>query len=463
MSTPKRQIKLGLFLRPHGHHIAAWRHPDTPVDYDANIAPLAAVAQIAERGLFDMIFSADNVALPHADGRTLTRVSDANRIDPFTMMTALAMVTRHIGLVCTATTTYDEPYFVARRFASLDLVSGGRSGWNMVTSGVQLEAANFGREFHPAKTERYHRAREFIDVVRGLWDSWDDDAFIRNKATGEFFDARKLHVLDHKGEHFAVRGPLNAERSPQGQPVLVQAGQSDDGRDIAAETSDVVFTAQPNLVSAQAFYADIKARAAQHGRNPDDVKIMPGLLVMVGRTTQEARDKLERLQNLIHPEMGLTLLSKYIGFDLSGVDINGPLPELPQSNVVSTRSDLLREMARRDNLTVQQLYERVAGSRGHFDVVGTPAYVADQMEEWFTSGAADGFNFMPMHLPTGVSDFVELVVPELQRRGLYRTAYQGTTLRENLGLPRPPSMYARPSAKANEAATLEFSASGKPS
>ena len=436
-------MKVGLFLRPHGHHIAAWRHPDTPADCDASIAPLVRVAQIAERGLFDMIFSADEVAVPHADARTLVRVSDANRIDPFTMLTALAMVTKHIGLVCTATTTYDEPYFVARRFASLDLVSGGRSGWNMVTSGVQLEAANFGRAYHPAKTDRYHRAREFIDVVRGLWDSWDDDAFLRDKATGQFFDAEKLHTLDHRGAQFSVRGPLNVERSPQGQPVLVQAGQSDDGREIAAETSDVVFTAQHDLASARTFYADIKARVAKHGRNPDEVKVMPGLLVMVGRTSQEAQDKLERLKSLIHPEMGLTLLSKYIGFDLSGVAIDGPLPPIPENNVVSTRSALLQGIARRENLTVRQLYERVAGSRGHFDVVGTPSQVADQMEEWFTTGAADGFNFMPMYLPTGVSDFVELVVPELQRRGLYRAAYEGTTLRDNLGLPRPRSRYGR--------------------
>ena len=457
MRTAHRQMKIGLFLRPHGHHIAAWRHPDTPVDYDANIAPLVAIARIAEHGLFDMIFSADEVAVPHADARTLMRTSDANRIDPFTMLTALAMVTKHIGLVCTATTTYDEPFFVARRFASLDLVSGGRSGWNMVTSGVQLEAANFGRAYHPAKTDRYLRAREFIDIVRGLWDSWDDDAFLRDKASGQFFDPNKVHVLDHQGEQFKVRGPLNVERSPQGQPVLVQAGQSDDGRDIAAETSDIVFTAQHDLVSARAFYTDIKARAAKRGRNPDDVKIMPGLLVMVGQSDQEARDKLERLQHLIDPAMGVTLLSKYLGFDLGGVDIDGPLPEIPKNNVVSTRSALLQDIARRENLTVRKLYERVAGSRGHFDVVGTPAHVADQMEEWFTTGAADGFNFMPMYLPTGVSDFVELVVPELQRRGLYRTAYEGKTLRENLGLPQPMSVHNRSPSKRRAADALELS------
>ncbi len=442
MSAASRQIKLGLFLRQCGHHIAAWRHPETADDAGLVFGPALEVARIAERGRFDMIFSADNVAVPHGDPRTFAQVSDAIRIDPFTLMAALASVTERIGLICTATTTYDEPYFVARRFASLDLISGGRSGWNMVTSGVPMEAANFGKAVHPAKTDRYRRAREFIAVVRGLWDSWDDDAFIRDKASGEFLDPDKVHILDHHGPEFDVRGPLNVARSPQGRPVLVQAGSSDDGRQIAAETADVVFTAHSTLADAQSFYRDLKNRAATCGRDPDDVKIMPGFMAIVGRTEQEARDKLESLQRLIHPDMGVTLLSKYIGFDLSGYDVDDPFPDIPASAVASSRSDMFRDKARREALTIRQLYEQLASSRGHYQVCGTPTQIVDTMEEWFTSDAADGFNIMPPTLPAGARDFVDLVVPELQRRGLYRTAYEGRTLREHLGLRRPESMYA---------------------
>jgi alkanesulfonate monooxygenase len=446
MSVAPRQIKLGMFLRQCGNHIAAWRFPDTAEDAGVNFARSVQVARTAERGLFDLLFSADNVALPHDDIATLSRVSDAAWIEPFTLMAALATVTEHIGLVCTATTTYDEPYFVARKFASLDHVSGGRGGWNVVTSGVQNEAANFGKDFHPAKSDRYHRAREFVDVVRGLWDSWDADAFVRDKVTGQFFIAEKLHVLNHKGDHFKVRGPLNVARSPQGQPVIVQAGQSEDGRDLAAATAEVVFTVHGAIETARTFYSDIRERAAKFGRNPDYLKIMPGMLVTVGRSLQEAQDTHARLQKLIDPRMGLTLLSKYMGYDLTGCDVDAPLPELPESNVISSRSGTLSRMARRENMTVRQLYEFVAGSRGHFEVVGTAGQVADAMEEWFTTGAADGFNVMVPYLPGGLESFVDLVTPELQRRGLFRMAYEGRTLRENLGLPAPQSRYTENSS-----------------
>lgn len=461
MSVASRQVKLGMFLRQYGHHIAAWRHPDTAEDADTSLAPVLRIAKTAERGLFDMIFSADNVAVPHEDIDSMARVSDAARIDPFTVMAALAAVTEHIGLVCTATTTYDEPYFVARKFASLDLISNGRSGWNVVTSGVQLEAANFGREFHPAKSDRYDRAREFVNVVRGLWDSFDDDAFTRDRASGQFFDPTKLHVLNHKGKHFRVRGPLNVARSPQGQPVVVQAGSSDDGRDVAAETAEVIFTAQPSLQAAKAFYSDIHRRMADYGRDPADVKIMPGFFVTVGRTPQEAQDKHARMQSLIHPDMGVTLLSKYMGYDLTAVDVDAPLPPLPPSNVISSRSHELQALARKENLTVRQLYERVAGSRGHFQLCGAPGQIVDAMEEWFSDGAADGFNVMLPYLPGSLDDFVELVIPELQRRGLFRQAYEGRTLRENLGLKRPLSRYAHPAAAAQPAPADERTASQK--
>ncbi len=448
MAAAKKQIKLGMFLRPSGHHVAAWRHPDAAEDSDSNFQHLIDVARTAERGLFDLIFIADNVAMPHEDLETLTRVADVTRIDPFTVMAALAMVTKRIGLVVTGTTTYDEPYFVARKFASLDLVSGGRSGWNVVTSGVQMEAANFGRDFHPSKSDRYQRAREFVDVVRGLWDTWDEGALVRDKASGIFFDPSKVHVLNHRGEHFKVRGPLNTSPSPQGHPVIVESGSSEDGRDLAAETAEVVFTAQSTLAAAQEFYGDLHRRMAKYGRDPDSLKVMPGMLVTVGRTEQEAQDKHETLQALIHPSQGLTLLSKYMGYDLSGCDIDAPPPEVPANKLglISSRSVQLTEMARRENLTVRQLYERVAGGRGHFSVVGTAAQVVDHMEEWVTTGASDGFNVMAPYLPGGLDDFVELVIPELQRRGLFRTAYEGRTLRDHLGLQKPVSRYAKAAA-----------------
>jgi FMN-dependent oxidoreductase (nitrilotriacetate monooxygenase family) len=441
MSVAPLQIKLGMFLRQTGHHIAAWRLPDVAEDSGINFARSAQVAEIAERGLFDLIFSADNVALPHDDATALEYVSDAAWIEPYTLMAALAPVTRNIGLICTATTTYDEPYFIARKFASLDLVSGGRAGWNVVTSGVPTEAANFGRHFHPEKSDRYRRAREFVEVVRGLWDSWDDDAFLRDKASGKFFDSNRLHVLNHAGAQFKVRGPLNVARSPQGQPVVVQAGSSDDGMEVAAETAEVVFTAQPDIENARRFYAEIRRRMAKYGRDPREIVIMPGFLAMVGRSQQEAQDKFERLQQLIHPKMGLTLLTKYMGYDLTGCNIDDPLPEPPPGAHLNSRTVILTKTARAENLTVRQLYERVAGSRGHCQVCGTASQIADAMEEWFTSGAADGFNVMPPYLPGALEDFVELVVPELQRRGLFRTRYEGKTLRENLGLPRPLSRY----------------------
>jgi FMN-dependent oxidoreductase (nitrilotriacetate monooxygenase family) len=357
--------------------------------------------------------------------------------EPITLMSALAAATKHIGLVCTQTTTYDEPFLIARRFASLDMISGGRAGWNLVTSGKAAEASNFGREAHLPKDERYQRAREFAAVVTGLWDSWEPDAFLRDKSSGKFFDAHKMHPLHHRGEHFRVRGPLNVGPSPQGRPIMVQAGASDDGRALAAETADVIFTAQPSIEGARAFYEDVKARMRRHDRDPDDVKIMPGFFVTVGRSADEAREKFATLQRLIHPKAGLLLLSNFLAMDMSAYDVDGPVPELPPSKTRSSRAALMVDLARRDNLTIRQLYTRIAGGRGHYQIAGTPMEIADRLEEWFTTGAADGFNIMPPVLPQSLEDFVALVIPELQRRGLFRTAYEGTTLRESLGLKWP--------------------------
>jgi FMN-dependent oxidoreductase (nitrilotriacetate monooxygenase family) len=304
------------------------------------------------------------------------------------------------------------------------------------------EAKNFGCDVHMQHDERYERAREFAHVVRGLWDSWDDDAFIRDKARGVFFDPAALHVLDHRGEHFRVRGPLNVARSPQGRPVMVQAGSSDAGKELAAETADVVFTAQQSLAEAKAFYADLKRRLPRYGRGPDDVKVMPGLFATVGCTEQEARDKYEELQQLIHPTVGLMLLSAFLGYDVSGLDPDGPLPELPPQVLATSRARLLSDLARRESLTIRQLYMRMAGARGHRQIYGTPAQIADEMEAWFKEEAADGFNVMPPIEPASLDDFVALVIPELQRRGLFRTRYEGRTLRDRLGLRRPASVYA---------------------
>jgi N-acetyl-S-(2-succino)cysteine monooxygenase len=446
-----RQIKLGMFLRPAGHHIAGWRHRDAWADGGLNFDTYVTMARTAERGLFDLMFSADALTGERYDRDSLSRTSYVAWIEPMSLLTALAPLTRNIGLVCTATTTYDEPYHIARRFASLDLISGGRSGWNVVTSANAAESENFSRELHMPKHDRYRRAREFVEVVRGLWDSWDDDAFVFDKQQGRFYDPDRRHVLNHHGEFFNVRGPLTVSRSPQGQPVVVQAGASEDGRQLAAETAEVVFCAHQTLDAARQFYADVKGRMERCGREPDHLKIMPGLSVVVGRTHQEAQDKFEELQNLIPTQVGIALLSKYIAWDLTGHDVDGPVPIVPQDRGAPTRSALLSDTAQAEQLTIRQLYQRIAGGRGHYQIVGSTKDVADMMEQWLETGAADGFNVLPPFFPNGLDEFVEMVVPELQRRGLYRTAYEGATLRDNLGLPRPLSRYAAENAKAQAA------------
>jgi FMN-dependent oxidoreductase (nitrilotriacetate monooxygenase family) len=452
MSPHKKQMKMGMFIRPCGHHIASWRHPAAHADAGVNFQRMVEIAQTAERGLFDMIFSADTHSVFTAEEAGLHRLHYVAWIEPYTLLAALAGFTRNIGLVCTASTSFEAPYIVARKFASLDLVSGGRAGWNVVTSGNATEALNFSAEQHRPKTERYKRGREFVEVVRALWDSWDEDAFVRDKEACLFFDPKKMHVLDHHGEYFDVRGPLNVARSPQGQPVLVQAGASDDGRELAAETAEVVFTAHPNFDSAKAFYADLKGRMARYGRDPDSLKVLPGLSVTVGRTSEEAKAKREQLQDLLHPDVGISLLSTRIGYDLSGFPLDGPLPPLPENKVVSSRADVIVALAKRENLTLRQLYRRFAASRGHVEFVGTPVEVADEMERWFQEGACDGFNFLAPYFPGGLNDYVAQVVPELQRRGLFRTRYEGPTLRDILGLPKPESRYAGGGAARAKAA-----------
>jgi len=436
-------MKLGCFLEGTGHHVAAWRDPDVDPRGRQKLAHFLEIARIAERGRFDLLFLADtNATFGPDDVETWTHSTQASRLEPITLLSAIAAVTEHIGLVATATTTYFEPFHVARFFASLDQISGGRAGWNLVTSLAIAEAYNFGRETHPHHGDRYARAREFAKVVLGLWDSFEDGAVVADKDSGVYLDRDKLHFLNHKGKHFAVRGPLTVHRSPQGHPVIVQAGQSDDGRDLAGETAEITFTVQQDFEAARAFYADIKRRAAAYGRHPDSIKVMPGVMPVLGRTRAEAADKYERLQTLLSPELAIKDLSSHFGFDLSTYPLDGPVPDPAPDVEQKGRVKVMVELARRESLTIRQLYKRVYGQRGHRVVIGTPAEVADALESWYRGGAADGFNVMPLTVPCALEDIVDLLIPELRRRGLFRTEYEGKTLRENLGLPIPPNRWA---------------------
>jgi alkanesulfonate monooxygenase len=450
--TPPRQMKLGLFFEGSGHHVAAWRDPGVDARARLSVQQYAQIACTAERGKFDLLFTADTNATFGADDVDVwSRTSACSRLEPLTLLGALSMVTERIGLVATMTTTYYEPFTVARFFASLDQISNGRAGWNLVTSLAAAEALNFSHETHAAHAERYARAREFAQVVLGLWDSFEDGAIIADKASGMYLDPAKMHFLQHKGRHFSVRGPLMIQRSPQGHPVIVQAGQSDDGRELAAETAEVIFTVQQDLDAARAFYADVKRRAAKYGRPPDAIKVLPGVMTVIGSTRAEAEDKYEKLQALIQPELGLKNLSAYFGKDLSRYPLDGPVPDPVWANAEHGRLKVIVDLARRENLSIRQLYKRVIGQRAHRTVCGTPAEIADTLEHWFTAGAADGFNILPLTFPQGLDDVVVLLIPELQRRGLFRTQYEGSTLRENLGLPRPENRWAKgESAPRNE-------------
>jgi FMN-dependent oxidoreductase (nitrilotriacetate monooxygenase family) len=435
-----RQLRLGAFMRPVSIHTAAWRYPDAWPDANFNFEHLRRLALTLERGKFDAFFMADHLAVLNMPMQALKRSATVTSFDPLTLLPALAVVTEHLGLIATASTTYNEPYHIARKFASLDHLSGGRAGWNVVTSGNPHEAMNFGLEEHVEHATRYRRAREFIDVVTGLWDSWADDAFVRDVEDGVYFDPRKLHTLNHDGEYLKVRGPLNIARPIQGWPVIVQAGASDAGRQLAAETAEVIFGAGGNIDYARAFYADVKGRMEQLGRDRDHLKVLPGAFVVVGETAAEAREKRARLDGLVHYDSAIASLSVALGHDASGFDPDAPLPEIPESNASKTGRERVVEMAHRENLTVRQLAQRVGGYSG-LAFVGTPTMIADQMEEWLVSEACDGFNVMFPYLPGGLDDFVDRVVPELQRRGIFRREYEGKTLREKLGLPRPENRF----------------------
>jgi len=435
-----RKLHLGAFMRPTTIHTGAWRYPGAWPDANFNFAHLRHLAQTLERGRFDAFFMADHLAVLNMPIEALKRSHTVTSFDPLTLLPALATVTDHLGLIATGSTTYDLSYHVARKFSSLDHISGGRAGWNIVTTSNPDAAANFGHDEHMEHDERYVRAREFYDVVTGLWDSWADDAFIRDVDSGIYFDPAKLHVLDHKGKYLSVRGPLNIARPVQGWPVIVQAGASEAGRQLAAETAEVIFGAAPNLSEGQRFYADVKGRMERLGRNRDHMKILPAAFVVVGDTVDQARAKRAHLDSLVHYESAIASLSVWLGHDASGFDPDGPLPQIPLTNQSRSAQERVIELARRENLTVRQLAQRLGGYAG-LAFVGTPQTIADEMAEWLETEASDGFNIMFPYVPEGVDDFVDKVVPELQRRGLFRREYEGRTLRENLGLPRPDNRF----------------------
>jgi FMN-dependent oxidoreductase (nitrilotriacetate monooxygenase family) len=436
-------MRLGAFVHETGQHVAGWRHPGAHAESGTVFAQAVDFARTAERGKFDLLFLADSAAVSvFGTQESRGRMGKTVRFEPVTLLSALSAVTTHLGLVGTCSSTFNEPYTLARQFASMDQISGGRAGWNLVTSNNEAEAFNHGLDRHHAHADRYDRAAEFADVVTGLWDSWDEDAFIRDQASGVYYDPEKMHTLNHRGKHFSVRGPLNVARSPQGRPVLVQAGASDTGRDLAARCAELVFTAQTTFEQAVEFYGDVRSRLPGYGRTQAEVKIMPGLYPVVGRTESEAREKFDFLQSLIHPSVGLAVLEHTIGVpNLSRYPLDGPVPEMGDTNGPLSRQRLLLEAARRDKLTLWELCLLNAGPRGHLLTIGTPAQIADVMEHWFRNGACDGFNVMPAWLPGSLTDFVDMVIPELQRRGLFRTEYEAKTLRENLGLPRPVSRF----------------------
>ena len=439
MSTSP-QLHLNAFMRPVSIHTAWWRYPGSSADANFNLQHLVSFAQTLERGCFDAFFMADHLAVLNMPIDALKRSATVTSFDPITLLPALSMVTRHIGLIGTASTTFETPYLIARRFASLDHISGGRAGWNLVTTSNPDAALNFGMTEQMPHADRYRRGREFVDVVNGLWDSFADDAFVQDQESGIFFDPEKMHVLNHDGEFFSVRGPLNIARSPQGRPVVVQAGASDPGRQLAAETADMIFTAAQTRDDGRAFRDDIHARMSAYGRDPSQMRILPAALVVVGDTVDEAHERRARLDSLVNTESAMAALSIALGHDASTFDPDQPLPDIPESNQSKSGRERAISLARRDSLTVRQLAQRLGGYGG-FSILGTPETIADEMEDWLTSGACDGFTVMFPYLPAGLDDFVGKVVPELQRRGLLRRRYEGTSLRDHLGLPRPGNQF----------------------
>jgi FMN-dependent oxidoreductase (nitrilotriacetate monooxygenase family) len=443
MTQRTDKLHLNAFLFSVGHHEAAWRLPESDPWAGTDVKHYQNLARIAERGKLDSLFLADGPVLWANIGQRPSGV-----LEPTVLLTALASVTEHIGLIATASTTYNEPYNLARRFASLDHISGGRAGWNVVTTAGVDAARNFNLTALPAHADRYARAAEFIDVSLKLWDSWDDAAPLGDKESGVWGDDSKLYPPRHVGKYFRVEGALNLPRAPQGYPLLVQAGSSEDGKELAAKYAEAVFTAQQTLEDARAFYVDLKARTRAAGRDPDSIKILPGIVPVLGATEAEARALDLELDQLIKPEYARRQLAQVLRVEPETLALDAELPhDLPSEDQIEgqkSRYTLIVTLARRERLTVRQLLGRLGGGRGHRTFAGTPEQVADAIQHWWENGAADGFNVMPPVLPSGLTAFVEHVVPLLQRRGLFRTEYEGKTLRENYGLPRPANRNLQP-------------------
>jgi FMN-dependent oxidoreductase (nitrilotriacetate monooxygenase family) len=434
-------MHINLFLSAAGHHEAAWRLPEVTPSAQLTFEHYRHAAEVAERGRLDSIFFADILSVGANVSRQLT-----NGLEPISVLSAVSAVTTHVGLIATASTSYNEPYNLARRFATLDHLSGGRAGWNIVTSASQAEARNFGLDGRADHADRYRRATEFVGVVNKLWDSWEDGALVGDKESGLYADPERTHAIDHVGDFFRVAGPLSVPRSPQGRPVLIQAGTSNDGITLGARYAEAIFTTQRTIAEGKAFYDELKGRAVQRfGRDPDHIKILPGISPFLGSTEEEARGVEDALLDLIQTEFALRQLSTFLDYEVTEDLLDQPLPPIPGEDDIEghkSRSTLLVKLAREEDLTVRQLLGRIASGRGHRTFVGTPEQLADDLELWFRSGAADGFNFMPPSIPTQMEVFADHVIPILQRRGLFREEYEGTTLRENLGLPRPVSSYA---------------------
>jgi len=429
MGESERKLNLNAFLFGTGHHEASWRLPEAEPSRNLDFEHVLQIVQTAERGLMDSVFLADGY------------IGRSNKLEPFTELAALASRTKHIGLIATVGTTYNEPFHVARKFASLDHISKGRAGWNIVT-GAGSAAHNFGREDHPDHALRYEEADEFVEIAKQLWDSWEDEAVINDKTSGARVHKDKVHTIDFKGKYYSVKGPLNIARPPQGYPVLVQAGSSESGKEFAAKVAEVIFTAHQSIESAQHFYKDVKSRLSKYGREADQLKILPGISPILADTVEEAREIESELFNYVNKDGAIKQLSERFGIDLSKYPLDEPLSlegvrETDEVNGNKSRHQLILDLVRHEQLTLKQLINRLAGARGHFTFTGTPLQLADVIENWFVNGAADGFNVMPQIFPSGLTQFVDKVIPELQNRGLFRTEYSGTSLREQLGLKRP--------------------------
>ena len=448
MTSSGRKLRFGAFFSVPGCHPTGWRHPDAICETDLSMKMLVDMAKMAERGKLDCMFFQDSVAIPGSavvyGGKSFREKSGRQaHIEPVSAIAAIGAITERIGLISTCTTSYNEPYNVARRFLTIDHISGGRAGWNLVTSQAEDEAVNFGRDHHFEHGIRYDRASEFHDVVVGLWDSWEDDAFLRDKESGVWFDYDKMHILRHKGKYFTVRGPLNVARSPQGRPVIAQAGSSDVGMELAARTADMIFTAQDTIPEGRAFRDSIHARMEKYGRGPDEIRVFPGFQPIVGRTMSEAQERYEELRALVDDGVGIASVARLAGgVDIFSLDPDGPLPPLKPSNAARARQDRIIAMGKR-GMTIRDIGRVLAMSQTHRVIWGTPQSIADDLHEWLEADAADGFNLLFAHYPKPLEEWVTMVIPELQRRGLFRTEYEGKTFRENLGVPIPKNRFAK--------------------